>query len=110
LTDDTVSEIFGALADPTRRWIFDQLLTHDAGLTATELANDAAVSRQAIVKHLQILVRSGLASAERDGREVRYVVTTDGTTPVSAWLTQREAAWDRRVAKLGRTVQRPRTP
>jgi DNA-binding transcriptional ArsR family regulator len=97
---DTVSNVFAALADPTRRAIYDELLANPVGRTATELASSSEISRQAIVKHLQVLTRGGLADAKRDGREVRYVATSDGTEPASTWIADRSHAWDRRLAAL----------
>lgn len=102
---DTISDVFAALADGTRRGLYEQLLASSDGRTATELSDHAHVSRQAIVKHLQVLERSGLAAAERDGREVRYRAATNGTTPASAWLIDHAAAWDRRVAALETMVR-----
>jgi DNA-binding transcriptional ArsR family regulator len=102
---DTLSQVFAALADPTRRGLYERLLASANGCTATELTGSARVSRQAIVKHLQVLARSGLAAARRDGREVRYFVATHGTTGASTWLLEREAAWDRRLAALGARTQ-----
>ena len=102
---DTVSNVFAALADPTRRAIYDELLTYPVGRTATELASSSKVSRQAIVKHLQVLARSGLADARREGREVRYLATTDGTAPASTWMADRNTAWDRRVAALEHQIR-----
>jgi DNA-binding transcriptional ArsR family regulator len=102
---DTVSNVFAALADPTRRAIYDELLIHPIGRTATELAASSEVSRQAIVKHLQVLARSGLADARRDGREVLYVATSDGTVPASAWMADRSRAWDRRLSSLEERIR-----
>lgn len=76
---DAISDVFAALADITRRHVYEQLLKSPRGRTATDLAHVASVSRQAIVKNLQILVASGLAHSEREGREVRYFVATNGT-------------------------------
>ncbi|MHB8379642.1 MAG: ArsR/SmtB family transcription factor [Acidimicrobiales bacterium] len=97
---DTISDVFAALADTTRRGIYEQLLDCANGQTATALADGAVVSRQAIVKHLQVLARSGLVVARRDGREVRYFVTPNGTASASTWLLKRADSWDRRIAKL----------
>jgi DNA-binding transcriptional ArsR family regulator len=102
---DTVSNVFAALADPTRRAIYDELLTYPIGRTATELSSSSEVSRQAIVKHLQVLTRSGLADARREGREVRYLATTDGTAPASTWMADRSRAWDRRVSALEEQIR-----
>ncbi len=108
MTSDTISDVFAALSDTTRRGLYEQLLRDPRGSTATELANSAPVSRQAIVKHLQILVRSGLAQTQRDGREVRYVVIADGTADASHWLASRSVAWDRRIAALEHNVRASR--
>lgn len=110
---EDVSVVFAALSDPTRRRLFEQLLDHPAGRTATELAEDASVSRQAIVKHLQLLANAGLAVAVRDGREVRYRASTDAAQHASTWLSVRASAWDRRLAALEKGVretQRSRSP
>jgi DNA-binding transcriptional ArsR family regulator len=82
--NDNVSQVFAALSDPTRRGLYEQLLESPKGYTATELALNASVSRQAIVKHLQVLSLARLATSHREGREV---------------------AWDRRVATLERDVR-----
>jgi predicted transcriptional regulator len=97
---DTISDVFAALADETRRGIYERLLASTQGRTATELSEVVAVSRQAIVKHLQMLARAGLAAPERDGKEVRYYVTGNGTSAASTWLIKSADDWDRRIAKL----------
>jgi DNA-binding transcriptional ArsR family regulator len=105
---DNISNVFAALSDPTRRGLFEQLLQHPEGLTATELAEEASVSRQAIVKHLQVLALSGLATSERDGREVCYFAATDAAQSASTWLRERSTAWDQRIAALDKAVRRSR--
>ena len=102
---DDISVVFSALSDPTRRRLFEQLLEHARGRTATELAEHASVSRQAIVKHLQLLANAGLAEATRDGREVRYRAATDAAQNASTWLSVRASAWDRRLAALEKGVR-----
>ncbi|MCU1389728.1 MAG: hypothetical protein JWL72_3066 [Ilumatobacteraceae bacterium] len=98
-TSTVLDDLFGALADPTRRALFTRLL-HDGPQTATVLAADRALSRQAVVKHLQALAASGLASSERVGREVRYVATPERLTAVVAWLVESSGQWDRRIERL----------
>lgn len=101
----TISDVFGALADETRRALYERLLDAPNGETATELAADASISRQAIVKHLQVLTRTGLATTQRSGREVRYVVTRDGTSGATTWLVERARTWDRRLATLEERIR-----
>ncbi|MGD0853843.1 MAG: metalloregulator ArsR/SmtB family transcription factor [Acidimicrobiales bacterium] len=102
---DDISAVFAALSDPTRRRLFEQILDYPLGRTATELAEQATISRQAIVKHLQLLASAGLAVATRDGREVRYRASTDAAQNASTWLSVRASAWDRRLAALERGVR-----
>ena len=61
-----LDDLFDALADPTRRRLLERLV-HDGPHTATQLAAGSAVSRQAIVKHLQALMAVDLVAAERSG-------------------------------------------
>lgn len=102
---EDVSVVFAALSDATRRRLFEQLLDAPHGTTATELAEDASVSRQAIVKHLQLLANAGLAVASRDGREVRYRAATGAAQTASTWLSVRASAWDRRLAALEKAIR-----
>ncbi|MEO6125953.1 MAG: metalloregulator ArsR/SmtB family transcription factor [Ilumatobacteraceae bacterium] len=100
-----LDELFGALADPTRRFILQRLI-HQGPATATHLAGecptsrDAPLTRQAIVKHLQILVDAGLARPVRVGREVRYTATPAPLATVVSWLTETGPRWDRRMEKF----------
>ena len=66
-------ELWAAVADPTRRRLLDALLAHGEA-TATTLAGDLPVTRQAVAKHLSVLARAGLVDSRRVGREVRYTV------------------------------------
>jgi DNA-binding transcriptional ArsR family regulator len=102
---DSISGVFAALADPTRRSIYEKLLGSGNGRNATEIAQVADVSRQAIVKHLQVLEKAGLATSKRDGRQVRYLVTQGGTSDAVDWLARSSAAWDRRIAVLRDQVE-----
>jgi DNA-binding transcriptional ArsR family regulator len=99
---DPVSGVFAALGDPTRRGIYEKLLVEANGRNATEIARAAKVSRQAIVKHLQVLVKAGLASSQREGREVRYLAAEHGMSEATEWLARSSAAWDRRIDTLHR--------
>lgn len=102
---DTLSSVFAALGDQTRRSIYQRLLESADGETATHLARGAAISRQAIAKHLRVLTDSGLATARREGRETRYIPTTQAMAQASQWLTEHSLAWDRRIAALERTIR-----
>jgi len=94
-----LDELFTALADSTRRDLL-QSLVHDGPRTATEFAAGAAITRQAIVKHLKALEDAGLATAERSGREVKYRATTARLAEAVSWLLDAGESWDRRTARL----------
>jgi DNA-binding transcriptional ArsR family regulator len=60
--------VFKALADPTRRFLLDQLFTRD-GRTLTELESQLEMTRFGVMKHLRVLEDAGLVVARRSGRE-----------------------------------------
>ncbi len=93
--------VFAALADPTRRAVLHAVAAAATGsATATELAEDLPVTRQAVVKHLQALADAGLVACARHGREQRYRVTPEPITVAMAWMADVGAAWDARLARL----------
>ena len=77
--------MFSALADPTRREVIQELARR-GGATATELAADMPVTRQAIAKHLGQLNRHGIVAPHRRGRETRYRLTTSPLNQAIDWL------------------------
>lgn len=97
--DRRAATIFDALGDPTRRELYVAVGRYGP-VTATELAADRPVSRQAIVKHLQQLAAAGLIEPEKVGREQRYTVRSGATDDAAAWMASVGTAWDRRLAKL----------
>jgi DNA-binding transcriptional ArsR family regulator len=103
-----LDELFGVLADPTRRSLLQQLV-HDGPDTASRLSEHFPLTRQAVVKHLQALSEAGLVTAERSGREVLYRATPEPLADAVAWLVDAGSAWDRRLDRL-RSVARPAPP
>jgi len=95
--------VFAALADPTRRAVL-HAVAGAGSATATELAGDLPVTRQAVVKHLQALAEAGLVAAERHGREQRYRVTPEPINGAMAWMVEVGAAWDARLARLSQRL------
>jgi DNA-binding transcriptional ArsR family regulator len=95
--------VLGALADPTRRSLFERLRSGGPS-TATDLAEGMPVTRQAVVKHLQVMTGAGLLSSQRDGREVQYQAQPDAMEPALEWMAHAGAAWDRRLDRLRRRV------
>jgi len=101
---EEVGVVLAAVADPTRRQLLDVLV--EAGrASATTLAGRLPVSRQAVVKHLQVLETAGLVEGVRAGREVLYSVRPDPLDASARWLADLSAAWDRRLDALKRAAE-----
>jgi DNA-binding transcriptional ArsR family regulator len=66
MNDDDL--VFKALADPTRRFLLDQLFTRD-GRTLTELESELEMTRFGVMKHLRLLEEAGLVISRKSGRE-----------------------------------------
>jgi DNA-binding transcriptional ArsR family regulator len=100
--------VFGALSDPTRRQLLS-LLDERGEASATELARELPVSRQAVVKHLGSLSEAGLVASRREGREVRFRANPAPMSDAVAWMTTVGAQWDDRLAVLQRELARTRS-
>jgi DNA-binding transcriptional ArsR family regulator len=101
--DDRAGAVFGALSDPTRRALLSAL-AHQPAATATELAAELPISRQAVLKHLTALSDAGLLDRERAGREVRYRVTPAPLTDAVSWIADVGSQWDDRMSMLKREL------
>ena len=97
--DDTIGAVFAALADPTRRQVV-RSLSRQRDLTASLLAGELPMTRQAVTKHLAALDRAGLVTARREGRETRYTLTPAPLADAMQWMAEVGARWDGRLAKL----------
>lgn len=102
-------DVFVALADPTRRQLLDVLAARGEA-SATTLAVELPVSRQAVVKHLAVLGRAGLVRGARRGREVRYTVRPERLDATARWLTGLAAEWDARLAAIKRLAEADESP
>lgn len=92
-------DVFSALSDPHRRIVLERLALAGES-TATTLAADLPISRQAVVKHLAQLDRARLVQAHRRGREVRYSVQPAQLASAAQGLEAIAAGWDRTLAAL----------
>jgi DNA-binding transcriptional ArsR family regulator len=101
--DERAGAVFGALSDPTRRALLAAIAAHPAA-TATQLASQLPISRQAVLKHLSALTAAGLLERERSGREVRYQFTPGPLSEAVDWMTSVGAEWDERLAVLRRQL------
>jgi DNA-binding transcriptional ArsR family regulator len=99
-----VDELLAAVADPTRRRLLDVLLDQGEA-TATTLARELPVTRQAVAKHLAVLGRAGLVEGDRQGREVRYVVRPKGLDAAARSMATVAAQWDQRLMAIKRIAE-----
>ncbi|HTA11886.1 MAG TPA: metalloregulator ArsR/SmtB family transcription factor [Solirubrobacteraceae bacterium] len=103
---DSVSPVFAALADPTRRLMVEELL-RDGTTSVPTLSAVLPITRQAVAKHLSTLDHAGLIErAPGAGREVRYRLRPGALSSASSWLSEAESAWDGRLARLKDSVER----
>ena len=84
---------FAALADPTRRRVFEQLARRS--LSVGELAARLPVSRPAVSQHLKVLKRAGLVTDEAEGTRRVYRVDPRGIEAMKSYL---DRFWDRALA------------
>jgi DNA-binding transcriptional ArsR family regulator len=96
--------LWAAVGDPTRRQLLDALLTRGEA-SATALAAELPVTRQAVAKHLAVLDRAGLVAGRKEGREVLYAVRPSSLDAVSRDLAKVAASWDRRLATIKRLAE-----
>ncbi len=101
-----VEEVFGALADPTRRRVIELLgeRAHRAG----ELASAAGTSAPVMSRHLRILLEAGVVADERVPGDARLRVFRLRPEPVAAlraWLDQLQAHWNEQLGAFKRHVE-----
>lgn len=92
--------VFAALADDTRWRILTRL--GESPASASALARELPVSRQAIVKHLEVLRAVGLVEAEHQGRELVHRAIGGRLNDLARDLDRIAAAWERRLATIKR--------
>ncbi len=100
--------VFAALADGNRRALLE-LLSERGEATATELARELPVTRQAVAKHLVTLEAAGLVTRRHEGRETRYRVMRAPLLDASAWIEATGTRWEARLQELERflTTRQP---
>lgn len=96
-------DIYKAIADPNRRKIIEQLSQLDAariGLSIKALSLNSNVSRQAITKHLNILIELKLVRAEFVGKERKHFLQPNALFEPLEWLQPLAERWDNRLKQL----------
>ena len=88
-----------ALADPTRRAVFERIALSDE-ITVLELTRGSGVTQGAISQHLKALKRAGLVAERPMGRNVYYRAEPEGLKPLVDWMSHYGAFWHERFANL----------
>ncbi len=97
-------QLWTAIAEPSRRRLLDALLAGGEA-TATVLAEQMPLTRQAVAKHLAVLERADLVEARRAGREVRYAVRPQRLDAATRAMAQVAARWDSRLQAIKRLAE-----
>jgi DNA-binding transcriptional ArsR family regulator len=98
------NEIFQALADPSRRAIFESLTRGEAAVK--ELTARFDISQPAVSQHLAALKDAGLVKNRREGRCVYYREEPNGMKPLIDWIAQYRAFWTDRVGRLEKLLEK----
>src|SRR5580704_10899849 len=97
--------VFKALADPTRRALFERL-SRDGDLTVHALTERAGVSQPMVSKHLSALKRARLVRNRRQGRETHYRARPEALAPLVDWIGDYGVFWQSRFDRLGELLER----
>jgi len=98
------NKIFQALADPSRRAIFESL-TRGGEAAVKDLTGRFDISQPAISQHLAALKDAGLVNGRREGRCVYYRVEPRGLQPLVDWIAHYRAFWTEHIERLERLLQ-----
>src|SRR5690606_23649176 len=98
------TRIFQALADPSRRAIFESLTRGEAAVK--ELTARFEISQPAVSQHLATLKEAGLVANRRVGRCVYYRVEPRGLKPLIDWIAHYRAFWTEHLDRLERLLEK----
>jgi DNA-binding transcriptional ArsR family regulator len=73
--------------------------------TATQLAAAYPITRQGVLKHLNILEEAGLVTVYQRGREKRYTLTPEPLSELEQWIQEIGAKWDERLLRLKNFIE-----
>ena len=97
--------LFKALADPTRRAIFERLC-RDGEQTVGALTGRAGVSQPAVSKHLGVLKQAGLVRDRHEGRQTHYCAQLGALAPLIDWTSQMAGFWEHKFDDLEDLLRR----
>jgi DNA-binding transcriptional ArsR family regulator len=100
---ESLSRVFFALSDPTRRAILARVA--EGEVTVTALAAPFAMSLVAVSKHIRVLEQAGLLQRSKQGREHRLRIVAEPLRDAAEWLDTYRAFWTRQLDQLARHLE-----
>ena len=94
-----IDTVMRALADPTRRAVFERIAASNE-ITVVELTRGSGVTQGAISQHLKSLKQAGLVAERPEGRNVFYRAQPEGLAPLVDWMSHYGDFWRERFANL----------
>ncbi len=94
-----ITQIMRALADPTRRTVFERIAGAEE-VSVAELTRGSGVTQGAISQHLKSLKQAGLVAERAEGRNVYYRAEPEGLAPLVDWMGHYGVFWRERFAGL----------
>jgi|SRR5215217_248407 len=101
---ETVTRVMRALADPTRRAVFERILGEDE-VSVAELTRASDVTQGAISQHLKTLKMAGLVAERPEGRNVYYRARPAGLEPLVDWMDHYGVFWRQRLTDLNKLLK-----
>jgi DNA-binding transcriptional ArsR family regulator len=104
LKTNEFDSVLRALADPTRRGLFERV-TAAKEITVGDLTQGSGVSQGAVSQHLKALRQAGLVAERPEGRKVFYRANPQGLEPMLEWMTRYAVFWSQRLDALERLLR-----
>lgn len=102
--EEAPARLFAALGDVTRLGLVEQL-SGGAERSIVQLGEGLPISRQAVAKHLDVLLQAGLVRRTRSGREVLFTLQPEVIAQARTWLSQVEKQWDQTLDRLKTLIE-----
>lgn len=104
MTESVDEQLWAAVAEPGRRRVLDALVAHPEA-TPTSLAKELPFTRQAVSKHLAVLLDAGLVTQRRAGREVLYAIQPERLGDAARAMNATATRWDVRLTTIKRIAE-----
>lgn len=100
------NKIFKAIADPTRREIFQVLVAAGAALSIHQVSDQFDMSRQGVTKHIKVLEDAGIVKVHSEGRVKYCHADPQPLKEIQGWLDAYSKFWDGKIDSLGKHLDK----